>query len=134
MFYIIEPEIAGVLGESTSLDTSTHPPVVTNLEFIIDSWLGDSIIESFPCFLVTKTLASNISDIGVTGYEFDSANVVVSEDYVDHRVPEFVWLKVNGKGGVDDFGLTEDLRLIVSQAVMDILNINGLDHAEIERY
>jgi hypothetical protein len=56
MFYLIEPEIAGGLGDHTEIDTEVRPPVVKSLEYRLEGWLGDELLESFPCFIVTSLL------------------------------------------------------------------------------
>ena len=56
MFHTLEPEVAGGFGEQTILDNSTHPPDVKWLHYVLDGWLGDDILESFPCYIVTERL------------------------------------------------------------------------------
>lgn len=50
------------------------------------------------------------------------------------KLPPFVWLKVDGKAGHDDFGLAEDHRLVVSESVLDALRPLGISHALIEPF
>ncbi|APF85630.1 hypothetical protein HI806_01945 [Ralstonia solanacearum] len=52
-YFFLEPEVAGALGENTVLDASTHPPRVEKLHFEFSGWLGDAILESFPCVIAT---------------------------------------------------------------------------------
>src|SRR5437870_3724604 len=61
-FYYVEPEVAGRLGPNSVLDTTVHPPVVSRLEYEFSDWLGDGIVETFPCYIVTEDLAGKISD------------------------------------------------------------------------
>ena len=39
-FYYLEPEVSGGIGDSTILDTSVHPPIVSALEYEFEDWLG----------------------------------------------------------------------------------------------
>src|SRR3954454_10828086 len=60
VYFALEPEVAGQLGDTTMLDTSVHPPVIQRLEYRFDGWLGDDLLESFPCFVVTERLANEL--------------------------------------------------------------------------
>jgi hypothetical protein len=43
--YIIEPEVAGQLGNDTILNYSTKPPIIEKLNYEFEDWLGDDFIE-----------------------------------------------------------------------------------------
>ncbi|MGJ7548647.1 hypothetical protein [Pseudomonas alloputida] len=138
MYYYVEPEVAGGLGEGTVMDTSEHPPVIQSLTYEFDGWLGDHLLESFPCFIVTETVEDAIKELGLTGCSFDAVDIKKSEafedSYPDRALPHFSWLKIHGIAGMTDFGLTDDYRLVVSNAVIDLLKKFGLQHAEIYDY
>jgi hypothetical protein len=34
--YVLEPLVAGELGDATQLDATTHPPLVRHVEFVLD--------------------------------------------------------------------------------------------------
>jgi hypothetical protein len=53
-YFQIAPEVAGGWGRNTVMDRSIHPPHVTKLHFEFDGWLGDVLLESFPCYIITK--------------------------------------------------------------------------------
>ncbi len=55
-YFVLEPEVAGQLGEQTVMDRSTHPPTIEKLHFVFDGWLGDDIVATFPSFWVSKNL------------------------------------------------------------------------------
>ena len=75
MFYYLEPEVAGGFGEDTVVSAASHPPVVTRLEYKFEGWLGDEILETFPCFIVTEAVASEITKLNLTGFSLDSVKV-----------------------------------------------------------
>ena len=54
--YTLRAEVAGGLGPQSVLDSSTNPPVVSVLHYDFVSWLGDDIVASFPCSIVTSVL------------------------------------------------------------------------------
>lgn len=136
--YLVEPEVAGGLGPATIRDRSVHPPRVTRLEYVVDGWLGDALLESFPCFIATRTLADSLADAlagsGSSGYV--EREVQVSTSYLFREMqpsvelPEFVWLDVGGRPGVDDLATDARGSLVVSQRVLDVLTRAGIGHAE----
>lgn len=138
MFYLIEPEIAGGLGDHTEIDTEVRPPVVKSLEYRLEGWLGDELLESFPCFIVTESLAERIRDSKLSGFSLAPITVTTSPEfeelYTKISLPVFLWLKIKGQAEVDDFGLTPDFRLVASQRAMDTLSEAQINHADIEEY
>ncbi len=136
MYYRIEPEVAGGWGEGTEADTTCHPPKVRSLVFEFEGWLGDSIVTSFPCYLVAEELAQSIGDLKLSGYELAGCKITKSEAfdelYPNKKLPKFLWLQVIGEAGIDDFGIGKDLRLVVSGTVLSVLKKHTLDDCEID--
>ena len=124
-FYFIEPEVAGDWGEYSDVDVTCHPPVVTNLHYQFRGWLGDSIIESFPCYIVTLPLSQAIAHAKLTGVHFSPATVSKDEQFEEMHpeviLPPFVRLEPVGKAGIDDFGIAPNLNLIVSEQALQII-------------
>ncbi|WP_256573945.1 MULTISPECIES: hypothetical protein [unclassified Pseudomonas] len=138
MYYYIEPEVAGGLGDGTVLDGSAYPPVVHFLEYEFDDWLGDQLLESFPCFIVTEVVASTIKEAGLSGCSFSPVDIKKSETFEelspDVVLPVFVWLKVSGVAGVSDFGLAQDHRLVISEEANRLLKRFGLENADVQEF
>jgi hypothetical protein len=117
-FFVLEPEVAGGLGETTILDNTTHPPLVATLEYAFDTWLGDDLLEAFPCYIVTERLRNALDNSGFTGFGFDDVTITASDffqetvayPYTSSTLPKFYWLKVGGQAGEDDFGIHNTLR------------------------
>jgi hypothetical protein len=132
-YFIIEPEVAGELGEETELDTSKHPPVVKKLDYKFSGWLGDALITTFPCFAVTEAVANVISANGFTGVKFAGMQSTVSEEFGEMhpnlKLPKFVWMQITGERGFDDFGLSNDFRLVVSEKAQKVLQTAGIKNA-----
>ena len=120
--YWIEPEVAGGFGANTVLDRTVHPPRVIRLHYDFDGWLGDDLVTTFPVYLVTESLADAIRDCGLGGYEVAETEVTASETFAElypgKLLPHFLWLKVNGEPGADDFGMSSDHRLVVSERAL----------------
>jgi hypothetical protein len=126
-YYILEPEVAGGLGVNTILDQNTHPPIVKRLHYELDGWLGDELLATFPCYIVTQQLKAKIENTGFSGVQFDTVEITKSCQFMDiypnRNIPDFVWLKVIGRAGVDDFGITKDNRLIISARALTIMDL-----------
>lgn len=136
MPYILEPEVAGGWGVGTIADISCHPPVVTKLIYEFDGWSGDDLLTSFPCFIVTKPLADAIQSSSLNGYELAPVQVIKSdvfaELYPGRELPEFLWLKVNGAVGRNDFAINNHHRLVVSEAAFKLLSVSNITQCEVE--
>jgi hypothetical protein len=137
-YHILEPEVAGGLGEDTVINRRIHPPEVSTLHYKFDGWLGDVLLESFPCFIVTMEAVQKLQGLPATGVYFGDVQATKSVQfhniYPDRSLPEFRWLKVTGKAGDDDFGLAKDFRLVVSDRVLVALKELRLSNALIENY
>ncbi|WP_245481710.1 MULTISPECIES: hypothetical protein [unclassified Mesorhizobium] len=121
------------------MDTSVHPPIVSELHLEFVGWHGDALVTSFPCFLVTEEAKRGLLAIGITGATFAHAEVTISEDF--HLVqpgvglPPFVWLKVDGEAGRDDFGINQKLNLVISERAFDVFDeLFGLPSADFWRF
>lgn len=134
MFHILEPEVAGGWGSGTDADTTVHPPVVHRLVYELDGWLGDDLLETFPCFVVTDRLAQAIKTSGLTGCELGPVEVVKSEDFEelqpDRELPDFHRLFVLGDAGKDDFSI-DNQRLRVSDAALAVLGQFDMGHCDV---
>ncbi|QIE26533.1 hypothetical protein SBC1_41910 (plasmid) [Caballeronia sp. SBC1] len=132
-FFIVEPEVAGGLGQHTVIDRSSGKMVVTDLHYEFEGWLGDHLLESTPCYIVTKELAQEIEIQKLSGVEFAFAKITLSDQfkelYPNKSVPDFIWLKVIGEPSKDDFGIASGLQLIVSEHALETLKRYGVSHA-----
>jgi len=123
-FYVI-PEVAGGWGPNTVADTRVHPPIVSHLHYEFFGWTGDVLLTSFPCFIVTKKAARKLFENRVTGVHFGDVEVSTSGEFEDfypgRQLPRFVWLQVVGLAGKDDFGMSVDHHLVISERALNIL-------------
>jgi hypothetical protein len=124
IYHVLMPEVAGGLGTGTLMDTRVHPPAVGSLHYEVDGWLGDDLLESFPCFLISPEAAAALQFAALTGVGFDSAYVTIApgaEDLVDDRVTRFRWLQATGRPGADDVAVDAAARLVVSDRALTVL-------------
>ncbi|WP_080270387.1 hypothetical protein N027_23490 [Pseudomonas syringae USA007] len=134
-YYYIEPEVAGGLGEQTIMDINCWPPKVSKLEYRFEGWLGDELLEMFPCFICTYALANALSTCKLSGMSFGPVITSKSEDFLElypnTSLPDFYWLQVHGAAGADDFGIAQNNRLVISDSVMNIIKKFNINHADI---
>ncbi|MFZ5635875.1 MAG: hypothetical protein ACOY82_04745 [Pseudomonadota bacterium] len=136
MYYFVEPEVAGGWGDGTLADTSVHPPVVNKLHYHFDDWLGDDLLETFPCFIVSEKLKDDIVGSGLTGFEIDDVLVTMSDDFELPAgvsiFPNFYWLKAKKTDQAVDFKISADNRLMVSSGALAVMKRHSLSHADID--
>lgn len=134
-FFLIEPEVAGGLGENTVIHHDQVPPRVERLHYEFEGWLGDDLVESYPCFVVTRAMGEGLVRTGLTGFFLRDVEVSTSEVfrglYPGRRLPEFRRHDVDGTPGEDDLGLDERARLVVSEKVLDVLRTGSLDNCAV---
>lgn len=127
MLNYIEPEVAGSFGDETKLDISVHPPVVLTLDHCFDGWLGDCKLEIFPCYVITSYARDSIEKLNLSSVYFDSVitskSDIFKELYPNTELPKLFWAQISGVAGVDDFGISNDLRLVISDNALDVLKI-----------
>lgn len=137
-FFKLQLEVAGGFGRKTVMDTRVHPPLVSVLEYEFDGWLGDDLLESFPCYIVTERLRNLLVENLFTGYIFESVIISTSETfkelYPETNLPEFHWLKIEGKAGIKDVGFSESNHLVVSENFLKVLLQVNLKHCLTEEY
>ena len=136
MFYYLEPEVAGGIGPNSEVHRLDGKLVVSRLNYEFDGWLGDALLETTPCFIVTDDARQSIEGAALTGVSFSDVEVTRSGSftdlYGDKALPHFWWMIVQGEPETDDFGMSSDLRLVASDPALTILRQAGLSHADIE--
>lgn len=134
-WFVLGPEVAGGLGSRTVLDSSTHPPTVMKLHYVLEDWLGDDLIESFPCFLVSGPAKAAIVAAGLTGCTFAPVEVSCSPEFAEMHpacdLPPFDWLQVYSRPFELDFGVTANAKLVVSYRALQVLRSGRLSHCDV---
>jgi len=137
MHFVIKPEVAGGLGPMTKMDYTKAAPTVERLNYEFDGWLGDEVLTSYPCFIVTDRVRSELASLGVTGAEFEAVIITKSQTfeelYPGRSLPKFHWLKVHGRPGIDDIAEIQG-ELVVSDRVFARLDHCGIKHAEVRPF
>lgn len=130
--YFIEPEVAGELGEETQMNSLMHPPIVKKLHYHFYGWLGDELLECFPCYIVSEKLKSIIEAEAINDITFEDVVITVTDDFQHltsyREMPVFFWLKFKSNA---DISLSSDYRLVVSEKLLKIIRIATLNNAVI---
>lgn len=138
LFFILEPEVAGGWGDRIEyvLRPGNHP-LVTKLDYEFFGWLGDELLETSPCFIVTENLKKTMEDYHGTGYSFSDVIISKSEVFLEEfpgmELPPFAWLKIHGIAMVDDVGVGPKGTLVVSEEMLKEIKKHKLDYCSIKK-
>jgi len=104
------------------------------LVYQFDGWLGDELLEAFPCFIVTGRLATAIEASDLTGARFGPVEVAKSALFEELHpaldIPQFRRLHVFGNSKAD-FSLDSQHRLCVSDSALALLKRFSLANCEV---
>jgi hypothetical protein len=136
MFYFVEPEVAGGIGPKSETHRENGALVVTHLHYEFDGWLGDALLETTPCFILSDAGREAVEAAGLRGVRFKDVEVTRSPSFMElypaRELPSFEWMLVDGVAYQDDFGIAVDQRLVVSQRALGALKAAGIEHAIVE--
>lgn len=139
IFKSLSPEVAGGWGPNTEFTRTPGVGVtVQKLHYMFDGWLGDALLESISCYIVLRVLGNRLLSCKFSGFELKPVETSVSEEfrdlYADLELPDFVWLDITGRAGIDDFGMSKEGLLVVSDSALSVLNEFQLANCDIEDY
>ena len=139
MFYKISTQVPSQMGKRTVFNKTYSPWKVEKLHAIFDVWSEDDILKTSPCYFVTERLFQMLSSSALTGIEFDSeidtdTSITFQNLYPNKVLPKFYLINILGKAGSDDFGLTDQKELIVSQRAHDIIRKFNTNETEIIKW
>ena len=123
--YRLEPEVPGELSRGTVLDRSTHPPRVTSLEVTFEGWVGDPLLEIFPCFFVTEEFRQAVVSASLTGCHFERFAYSFGDGVPEQMRKTTFWRLVAGTASGHDFAVDDSGYLLVSERVVDLLRQFG---------
>ena len=146
-YYTLKPEVPGDLDDNTPIKPSSEGPYaqyVDNLGIRIEGWMGDDLMTIDPCYIVTRVLRDALTISALSGFEIDTVAVSLDKQLLmfpdmaaSWPIPKLYWLKITGKAGNDDFGLSPadaPVVLVVSDRAMNLLQPFHLESCEILEY
>ncbi len=142
-YYTLSPEVAGELGTNTVVDATVHPPVYERLHYEFVNWLGDELLEAIAAFIVTERVAEWLHHAGLSGFRIAEVEVSLSptgEELMSFdkelmnfdELPNFWWLQVTGTPENDDFGISSDSYLVVSEKALKVLREGNIDNCLVD--
>lgn len=143
-YYELEPEVAGGIGKKSEIIYKDGMiDEVTFLHYEFFGWLGDELLTTDPCFIVTESLMNDIISSGLEGIEFKDIKVSFSDEYDSAYdktiVPNFMEIKCKFvyEENIDnltcDFYRTKYDDLIVSEKALFVLRHHKIDFCKIEK-
>ena len=144
-FFAILPEAAGQMGNNCIHGEITARPVeIIQADFEFQFWPHDDLLCGFYIFACSASLAEALVTSGLNGFELAKLDVSFEERFYQwaelhkgEQLPEYQWLKIVGRAGIEDFGLVQgqtELPLVVSERALTLLKQFKLQHCDIETY
>lgn len=137
-YFTLEPEVVGGFGPATIGDLRARPPLIEKFDYEFEVWPCDPLLEAVSTFIVRDHLKERLIEMRASGVAFGDLEVtragIYFDLYGDRPLPAFSWLKILGRAGTDDFGLSSSGLLVVSERIMNLLNAFGLKHCEVSEY
>ncbi len=142
----LEPEVAGEIGENSKIKYERG--IIREVEFLhyeFTGWLGDEILTSHPCFIVSENIVEDILKSNLKGYRFEDIEISTSDEfkeiYPNRYIPNFKRLVPIGEviirdekiiqSSGDDFCLEDNVELVVSYNALEILKRHKIENCEI---
>ena len=143
----LEPEVAGGIGPRSVIKRSPGGAIdeISTLEYVFNGWMGDELLETHPCFIVTERLARDLERETISGARFGEVLVDRSEEFFELEpeveLPPFRRLFPEGKARLSDervlywsghdICLMEPGYLVVSPRCLKILKRHKIDHCDV---
>ncbi len=133
-YFILEPEVSGELGTNTIIDSNKHPPVIHKLHFVFTGWLGDDLIECFPCYLISERLKLALENSNLSGFYVEECEIQDSEEMLELQpeiqLSQFYWLKVELNLNLD-FYINNESKLVITEKAYKLLQAFNLNYCDI---
>ena len=142
MFYSLIPQTCGEFGRKTLYagELTDIPPVIYRLHAEFNIYPNDQLIAISNQFVCTANLAEKLqrTQPRLSGLQIHELNVTTTLDFRRNNsgkeLSEMRWLKIVGKAGVEDFGMSADYKLVVSDKALSVIKseINNCEISECE--
>ena len=150
-YFLLEPSVDGGWGPETVSQHRENGTIrcVDYLHFEFAQWLGDDLITTHPCFLVSLPLAEAILRSPLRGYAIEDVLISISDEYEElwspaerSGLPVFKrfrpLLSVASVGEAEQHGMDTYIYgkygdLLVSDRLLDLLRRFQLKYCEISK-
>lgn len=134
-YTVVQPEVIVGLGDNTT-GIPDHQDQIIHLHIHLEDWLGDDLVECFPCYLVTENLKNLLEKSKLSGFEFYDVEITLDEYFFENfrlaiDLPTFYWFKVIEKD--QDVFIDDNLKLNVSNFFLSFIKKNAsIKHMDID--
>lgn len=147
--YLLEPEVAGGIGSNSIIIYENQKmKEVKHLHYEFEGWLGDDLLTSSPCFIVTQALANDLLKSDLSGCKFEEVEISTSETfrelYPNRELPKFKRIIPEGvvevekdkviKWSGNDFCLRNAIDLFLTQKALTVLESYNLNNCDITEF
>lgn len=143
-YYLLKPEVAGEIGNNSNLVYEDGKiKEVPFLEYRFIGWLGDELLTTHPCFIVTKELKKDIVNANLKGMVFGDVSITFSDEFHEAFdivcLPEFVRIICNKSyenninNLKDDFYTNKYHELIVSEKALRVIKCHQINNCTINQ-
>ncbi len=146
--YLLKPEVAGGWGNATTVERDNLGVTkrITHLDYEFSGWLGDDLLTTSPCFIVSEPLHKAIASSNLSGVSFEPITISKSQEFIDlygdRQLPLFTRLIPHGQVTLQnstritewsnlDFSIGGKTKLIVTQEALNLIQKFQLNHCEI---
>lgn len=141
-YFELNTQAAGSFGESVEFagPRQERPPKVTRMAYDFELWPEDAISGWMSHYVITKELSEALQSAtpALTGFSIGEVEITTEsqfdELYGDRELPDFVWLKVEGTAGKDDFGLSANNSMVASERALGIIKQFPHKYLKLEDY
>ena len=129
MFFKVTPQPCGSFGRKTLYggELTDRPPQIYRFHFEFESTPLSEISGINSTYIGSEELMERIKELfpRATGITFDEVFITATAEFrkqnPGRELPHYKWFKVIGKAKVDDFGISEDHELYVSDRIFALL-------------
>jgi hypothetical protein len=134
-YFLLSPYSAGC-NSASDADWTTN--TIHKLRYKFDFWRDDVLLSSSPTWIITVVAKHAVQLAKLTGVHFVSVEVSKSELFDQfhprQELCSFVWMKVDGEAGHDDFGIVRKTKLVVSERALALLRTLGIPNARVDDF
>jgi hypothetical protein len=133
-FYIIEPDVPGFLKETRRFVRENPSP--SEIDYVFECWPDDDILRAHSVILVSERLSKALLEANLSGFRLKSCIGSKGDQFEiaspgRGELPKYLWLDVVGRPKVDDFGISDQLMLVISQRALEVLQTFSIERSEI---
>ncbi len=136
----LQPEVIVGIGQNTEFEENKPPyKTVIKLQITLEDWLGDDLMECYPCYIVTQRLKDKLEiNNKLTGFKFSDMEVIKDEYFDDNYqlsrpIEKFYWMKIVGKKNINDVFIGDSYSLYASKEFINFLRANAtINYLEID--